>query len=831
MKEAMQYVEAGHMYWTLWARVEGLDELWVQRSFPYSEVTTGYTHKAILATESLTPQAGSGNPLSGIGSASSFNFHLHDSAGYIDGLLDDGNSSQLAAEFLAADLSFDVVDASAWNPVGGKLWLPGERLEYTTIVGNTVSGLTRNHNSDEQTKDYKALPDGTIMPFRVGDTPKWLEGLTVHVYIAAIDSGGYPCHDYSESQEIWKGTITAVPYSVSGNDYTVECMGLERRLQSQVYVGESVGTIFTQIPGTPYDNLGMPLITECANEITLRAEFVVGNNEGIYQQRFTLPVGVITFQDIRNLWKIDVAAWLATIDANIGTTTSVISVWDIACVWIDCDVPLAIYALDSPRSCWRQFGHSNRLGKFIAGNLMAYQYQYFYPDRGYYTYIPAGSDIIPIMFSKPPDWPASGYFRIKDNDTVYYESFDTDDYDVGEYRLYHFRGCLRNQLGTIAKDWYGAHIEGTSTGFEVGADVANVAVISGGSAALAMRDMLITNASGPRLPTNYWPLQSAETNYGPTGARSISFGKSAAVAHIVGDVLALDGLALAPAWLADGTYGLRCAAVGDVSPAIQPITIDWDQQVGIDHGLGNVVNQLQLEVENGKVLANDLPGIALVGCAQSKSYQTMLHGILSDMLAAANAGYALMRRYGRPHLIMRASLCGQYRSLRVGDIVSVAMPRGDTKYWYVMQIRPSWSTGIAAHMQVVLHECLDADCVWYAPVGVVDSVGANSVVLETDTWSGTNVESQLYRGSNAQDCEWFSDGDKVRFYNTANGSYEDHTITTVVRATNTLNLDAVGTIVAGMRVTLQTYANESANSKARYQYFATAGTTYHEWGG
>jgi hypothetical protein len=829
MNAARTYLRSGHQHWAYAVWVDGLPDLWVQRNFPLDRWATGYLyHREILALRELVTTAGGGDPFQALGSPGQLLLDLQDPSGYISGLLAAGAQTQLAAAVDAADVTLTVEDASVL-PASGTVWLSGEPVKYTGKAGNNLTGCTRAYLSDESAGDYPELPDGTLPPYRVGTTPQYLEGRTVHVWAVAVDPTGAALHEWSDAQKIWKGTITGVPYSLTGRIWQIECAGLERRLQPPLPLGQTEAHLPGALPAGP-DGMCPILITPAANLLEVSIyEWVVGGNgmQGIL--RTTLPTGVLT----RGRW---MAAW-ADIISQLETQTGGTISWyqtDKTKYWeyVEMVVPgsggtgstigYSVFSQHGPRSVWAQLGVPD--GKCIGGNwyIPTYTMGYGTPHS---VYIPSTSDV-PFVSAQACDWPAPGFAKIEGYDTIEYTTID----EIGTYgegRLYLASGCSRGADGTPPGTYRVSSDPNQQDTQTEGPRVVSAAMLYGQSAGLASVHAL----DDMRLPSIWTDTETVglTVDGSATGPRAAVLTAATSLARVVSDLLALEGMTLAPGMTASGDYSLVWRRTGVVHPNPRAVAVDWDRQANIQSGLGQVVNQLTVTCSGGATQATDLPSLSLVRAVQSKTLESFLPASLAGLMRAGVAAYALLRRWGRPHLVLRVWLGPEYRDLVPGDPVSLTLPDGTARTWWVGQVTACWLGG-QGHCQVLLHEALSYSCRWYAPCAIIESVAGPDLTCYQHGFSSPGAESLIWPGSETTDVEWFSVGDAVRLYDVSDGSTWDTTVTGVDRATHTLSVAAATGAADGIRVTLLDYASSTATSQSYYHFIRAAGSIYGEWG-
>jgi hypothetical protein len=825
MIAARAYIRSGHQHWAYAAWVDGLPDLWVQRNFPLDRWATGYTyHREILAMRELVTTAGGADPFQAVGSPGSLMLDLHDSTGYVSGLVSAGAQTQLSAPVVASDLTISVLDASVFG-ASGTVWLCGEPVKFTGKAGNDLTGCTRAYLSEESAGNYPALPDGTLPPYRVGSTPQYLEGRTIRIYAVAVDPSGGALHDWSEAQAIWRGTITGVPYSLTGRIWQIECAGMERRLQTPLPMGQTDAHLPGALPVGP-DGVCPVLVTPACNVLSCYiAEWGAGIGGHFARE---LPIGVLT----RDRW---LAVW-ADIVTDLATATGGAVSWYFPLdrvkyweyMWIVITGSGGVvnnYVLCAhylPKSIWQQLGVPD--GAVVAGDDT-------YPDGLPWTstassvYIPPTSDV-PIVCTRPCDWPEPGYAKIEGYDTIEYTTID----EIGTYGegiLYLAAGCTRGADGTPARTYSVSADPAMQDTQTQGPKVASVAMLRGDSAGQAILEAMAEMG----LPDNWVAEETAgvTTDGAATGPRAAVLTSTTSLARIASDVLALEGLALAPGMTTDGEYALLLRRTGSVHPNPRSIAVDWDRQVQIQSGLGQVVNQATVTCSGGAVQASDLPSLTLVRAAQTKTLESYLPASLAGLTRAGVAAYALLRRWGRPHLVLRVWVGPEYRDLAPGDPVSLTLPDGTPKTWWVGQVTSCWLGG-QGHCQLVLHEALNYSCRWYAPCAVIKSVDALVLTCYPHGFSSDGAESLIWPGTETTDVEWFSVGDSVRLYDVSDGSTWDTTVTAVDRDADTISVAAATGAADGIRITLLDYANSTATSQSYYHFIHSAGSVYGEWG-
>lgn len=819
MNPTRTLIRRGHRHFGFAVWVDGLPDLWTPADFPYTTTDTGYAaHRAILALRTLAPTSGSGDPFAAIASPCSVTLDLHDATGYISGLVATGSQTKLAAPVTDSDVAIDVEDASVL-PASGDAWLVSERITYTGKTGNTLTGVTRNVGSDEPARAYPALADGTLPVYRVGTTPQYLEGLTVHVYAYGLDSHGQSINAWSDCQEVWRGIITAVPYSLTGVIWQVQAQGMERRLASAPMVGSAEATL----PQAPTFVEGGPtttLITPAARILKVKWRNLDTNETRIVSTG--LPVGQLSRDQYLAAWGDIATQTLASYAAvlmageTVGAGGSVTIIGATELGWYE--------AVQGAGVVWPQLGYQATGVVGVTYGTTAIVMPTDSPPK--WCYFPSASPTIPVVSRQPLDWPTNGYARIGKIEVVHYQGITDTDVKIGDLRLYTLDDCERG-LNGVFRDWsvpYQADSQQTDA-----VSVESATPLIGQSAGLALLDMLIS----AKIPSNWYasPTIGSVVDGTVTGARNEVLESSDTMLRAGADILALEGMMLCPGMDSDGTYRLLWRKAANPMPNPRAIAIDWDRQVDVMSGLGQVTNRLQIELYGGKVTANDLPGIAVAKAVQSKTLDARLTASLEALERCGVAGYALLHRWGRPHLAVRCALGPQYRDLAPGDPVSMALPDGVIRYWWVGQVTPSWIGG-DAHCVVQLHEALDYDTVWYSPSAIVDSVGATTVVLVDDRWSSDMYESPIFAGQGARDWDWWvaRGNEDVRFYDVEIGTYHDTTMTAYDAATGTMTVAAVGAVVAGWRVTWRSYSTVTAAQTGRYHFVHASGAIYHEWG-
>lgn len=804
MNASLSLIRSGHPHLALAVHVEGLPDLWVGRDWPLG-VPSGYTAvRPVLAIREFAPTSGSGDPFRGLAEPSQVTLHLHDTTGYVRGLYASGTQTTLSAAVEADDTTISLTDASAFA-ASGTGYLQREYVSWTGKSGNDLTGVTRKLQSDRVAGDYPAQPDGFLPPYRFGTTPMWLDGRILSVWAIPVTREGDPLVAWADRLQIWRGVIQSAPYSLSGVDWQIGAAGLEKLLQGSPVTGTVQATLPGKLPALTTEP-GI-YITEAANKLTVK---VYGDGQLVTIDTYTLPTGRLSAQT----WQ-EFAYWLGSL---VGITIpQACHIYEIGGVLgIDSAASdygyIMIWAVLEQGSAWPQLGCNDGDGVIMFWN------NYTFSPLAYY--VPATATKIPLFSASPLDWlPATATVR---GEQIRFDAVEAAG-EVGDGRyLSYLTGLSRAWNGEVASDY-------RQTDIAADGPEATVGLSFFGDSAPEAIESLIGNL--PALGDDFYSASPSNLQELPlpTGPLDSMLAGTARMADAVGDSAALDGCMIAGGIDDDGTYRLLAVRPGNQQPIARTIEIDWDGDTQVRSGLGQSVTSLVVRLADGsQVTAHDLPTLLAVGTVQSRSLTGQFRPSVDSLTAAGAAGYALLRKWGRPGLILDIGLGPEYRDLRVGDNVSLTLPDLIPRQWAVLQVTPSWAGG-SPHCRVTLWQCHSWDTAWYAPMAVVTAVDGATVTCDTED----GVYSPWRPGETAIQAEWFTAGDSVRFVDPyyISDAVASYTIVSVDVTTGDVVLDGAPGAVTGHYMVHTSYSTATATSQERYSWIAPSGTTIKEWGG
>lgn len=803
MNRTLEIIRTGHPWLCLAAHVEGLPDLWTPEGFPFSAATTGYAaHRAILAIKELAPIQGSGDPFRGLGDPAQVTIQLHDLTGYVTGLYQSGTQTTLAAAVESGDTTISLTDASSF-PTSGAGYIQREYITWTGKSGSDLTGVTRAVRSLRAAGDYPLSPTGDLPPYRVGLTPMWLDGRIITIYAVPTTRAGQPLTTWAEAAVIWRGVITAAPYSLTGVDWQIQAQGLERLLQGSAALGTTRATLIGAVPYEQMQYISPVYVTDTAN--TLAYDLYI-DDEIIGTYEHTMPTGWLSSKTWRDF--ADGVIANASSAGIVDTANAPLVPFRIG---IEAIFSVDVISRSSSYSLWPQLLRTaGDINDLPTGEWATHAY-----------YIPASAPTIPIITQGPLDWPTTGTVRVRD-EIVRYGGWEFVQ-DVGQGKLlYLLTDCQRGQYGTIATDYYA-----DDPGAE-GPEVTPGVLLLGDSSVDASTTII---GDLPAMGSNL-VRTSPEVLGGtvlPAGPRFSLLPAGARLSDAIGDALSLDSCQIAGGIDDTGDYRLLITRPGNAYGAPRTIDIDWDGQTQVRSGLGQSVTTAIVTLEDGsRVTTHDLPTLLAVGTVQSREFAGHIQPSIQGLEQAGFAGYAMLRKWGRPGLILDCELGPEYRDLRVGEAVSVTLPDGIERQFAVMRCQPSWA-GSQPHCRVTLWQSHTLDTVWYAPAALIED---QTDELLTCTASGPNY-SPWRPGEEALDIEWFQAGDTVRFLDPVNDSdgVSSYEIVAIDLDAGTVELDGDPGDVIGHYMIHDTYAGATAASQGWYAWIAASGTEYHQWGG
>lgn len=817
------HLRAAHPWWAIAVHVESLPDLWVGGAWPLA-IPDGFADvRPILALHELAPTSGSGDPFTGLGSPARVRLRCHDATGYLRTLLSSGTQAILTEPFLAADDTVTVDDASGFD-AAGLVWVHRELYEYTSRTDTVFTLASADPLFTLRAKQELRTPAaGPLPPYRVGATPYWIDGRIVRIYAIPTTRDGGALATWDERLEIWRGVITAVPYSLSGVDYIIECDGLERLVQAP-----SISTTAeVRLPGALPLGEQEVLVTEATNQLHIAVEAAIS-----YTYTLTIPTGVLTPSGWRDIMESVGAILSATPyypqEWRLGTSI-VIPVPD-AATWLSAKI------IDGPRSVAPQLG-------LAAGDIIAYPsvWALFYTGDeleeilGWFhvvlqprgalqpVLIPANSTVIPVLTPFGIDWSDVSHVQVKDSPEVCgLISYSQSGYQTSDGRALWHLEVTRGVAG--APQTYAS--DGRTEGPPVHPGL-QLASIGGGAAVADIMEQLRT--LGPDfIEVGMGIVDQA----GPTGIIGSMLPATASASDALSDLAALDGCTIAPGMCDDGTYRLRVTKIGNLSNAYRLVEIDWDEAVHTRSGLGQSVTTIITRLKDGsQVTTHYLPSLLAVGIQQARQYTGYIAPSAASLTQLGAAAQTLLAKFGRPGIVLDCSVGPQYRDLRVGDSVRLTLPDGAPRDWFVMETQPSW-VGPQPATQVRLYQAHLWDTVWYAPAALVtDESGAAIEVAAADPY----LPDPPYPTQSASRWQgmWFRPGEQVVFVdlmdNTAlQGPY---TIDKINMDTNTVTLTGAPTSpVTGMWMIHYSY-DTAGTGQGLYAWVADEGERIHEWGG
>jgi hypothetical protein len=814
MNLTLSLIRSGHPHLALAAHVEGLPDLWVGRDWPLGTPAGYTTTRSVLAIKELAPTSGSGDPFRGLADPAQVTVHLQDPTGYIQGLFSSGTQTTLAAEVGPTDTTISLTDASSFANSGSG-YLQREAISWTGKSGNDLTGVSRALYSDREAGTYPMAGE-VLPPYRVGTTPMWLDGRIITIWAIPTTRDGDPLGLWADRLMVWRGVITSAPYSLSGIDWSLGCAGLERLLQG----GPAVGTSKATLPGglAPATSTDSGIyVTEAADTIYIHMRILV---LGVWYGQtisYTVPTGRFGDAQAQGL-----ADWFGDLQVGAGLSANIQRT---ATGWIfrslDNGNSTMISPVDAPNSLGGQFAGYRVWSQYEQGPLGLRLAHYLELSNGAAYYVPATATKIPIFVVGALDWPDGGLVEIRGEQIGYGDVEYAG--EVGDGRLlYYLTNLTRSVNGEVASD-YRAPDPGDD-----GPEVTPGLSYQGDSSVEATYQ---TIAGLPGLGDEFISSRppTLEEEPLPSGPLDSLLQSGNSIGDAIGDSAALDGCMIAAGIDDDGQYRLLATRPGNQEPVSRQIAIDWDGHTGTRSGLGQSVTSVVVRLADGsQVTAHDWPTLLAVGQAQSRQLTGQFRPSVDSLTAAGGAGYALLRKWGRPGLILDCELGPEYRDLRVGDNVSLVLPDGLDRQWVVLQTTPSWA-GKQPHCRVSLWQCHTWDTVWYAPVAEVESVDGDTITctIEDTTYSPWRP------GELALQIEWFSVGDQVRFLDPVNDSdgVSAFEILAINLATGKVELDGAPGAVTGHYMIHESYSAATATSQDRYAWIAATGTEYHQWGG
>lgn len=641
----------------LWVEIESIPELLTAGDMPYSEATTGRTHKQVLVPAELRGRTGAIDMLSGVASGADVTLRILDRTGWWGAMLAPGIASYLASPLGRADVQLEVADASVFA-ASGTVWVLGQRRTYAAIAGNFLTGLSAPTYTLGYTQKAVALPDGTMPSYRVGTTPWYLDGRYVRVWGVPLTVTGAAMVDYADRLELWRGVVTAIPLSIDGISWRVQCSGLERLLTGTLPIGQAKATLlqtelFRHAGASPQEGDGgwkwwskafYSYMTEGgriwigsgANRFKISAHRYL-NGAHDYQSgvlTITIPVGFYGYE-ILDLVAGEInaaleaagfdefsagggAAGLARVvaDAEEGVLRA-------GCIYSGADEYLTLLGLvDSPSSVFRHLGmhcysvyageDTYWIGYYHVPDKEAWTQTILWRPSGYPWYVGATGTAIPLVIPQGSDWPASGgYFRIDETGelVLYADLVSTGILTPEGWLVYEAQGCQRGKAGTeptvltgqaLAADQQDAELPDraiTSVGVIEGANVFEALAGALTGVGEAGVNGAYSAAWGCGLPADHIDLAGlgALMQLPPlSGPRGAVLEGKQQLGTWLRDNLALEGYVLTPGWV-EGEYRLTCRKLGTPGPDsyVYAATIDYERAVSASGGLGTIVNRLR----------------------------------------------------------------------------------------------------------------------------------------------------------------------------------------------------------------------------------------------
>lgn len=207
-----------------WLQIAGVDTLFFERASDIMLPAGGYIEEGSLVIDDSAEVGSVIDRQAGIGAGLSLTCKLLDTD-TVRGLFARPTAATWLAQTLSAGgSSCTLEDGSVFDSGGGTVHIGLERLTYSSITGNVMSGLTRGV-AGSQAYEHRTGFVGQAVTDRI----VWWRGRPVVLWAAPMDPMGRVTgtNVEDESVQVWKGRMEADPQRVE-DGFQLQCQSLDR---------------------------------------------------------------------------------------------------------------------------------------------------------------------------------------------------------------------------------------------------------------------------------------------------------------------------------------------------------------------------------------------------------------------------------------------------------------------------------------------------------------------------------------------------------------------------------------------------------------------------